>query len=970
MNPARRALGAASLALCAVMAQVSVSPAAALSEPPAPVLLGGSAAVEELGASLPSVARSYGMSARELEHELLEDDELKLDESNKLVYQDSDLTHTPQTKAQLAAATASASWSYGGIDYTASDAFALSSRPTAPVTIYLDFNGHTTTNTYWNNTYGSSIVSRGLDLDGNASSFSSSERTTIGQTWAAVAEDFAPWDVNVTTQEPVLSDLIKTDASDTRFGIRVVITPDAFISAGGVAYLNSITWNSDTPAFCFGYNYGANNMALVISHEVGHTFNLNHDGTSTQGYYSGHGSWGPIMGAPYGKATTQWSKGEYTGANNKEDDLAKIASITPLAPDDYADSMADALTLQSTSTQGRISTSADKDWFKFSLASGDLGVTVQPSYIANLDPTVQLWKNGSLVATASGAGAVSSTFTSLTPGEYHLMVDGEGFGTAASTGYSDYGSVGDYLLTLSGDVSVDPPAQITVVPSASQALAGTSVSFTVTSSTHPDLAGISLAWSFSQGSSGTGTGVSVTMPASTLTATVTATTASRAVTVASAQVRLSKAPSVSAAVSPASAYAGTNVVFSATATDPDAQALSYAWSFSDGTTATGATATKTMREVGTLTGTVTVTDADGNTATSSKSANFVTNLPPTVTVTASKTTAPAPALITFTALGTDPERTTVSYLWTFPDGSTSTSARVTKTLTDVGTNTASVKVTDAAGFFTTSSVSVTVTSNTAPVVTSATVSKTSAPAPAKLSFGTVASDPDKQTLTYAWSFSDGQTGTGASLTKTFSQAGSYTATVTATDPGGLSASKSVSFTVTPNRAPTVTIKSVAATTQVAPASFSVAAIGVDADNQALTYSWSLSDGTSATTATLAKKLSTAGTLTATVTVTDPGGLTATSTVTLTVTPNTAPVVSTVAVSASSAASGTSRVFSSTASDPDSQVLTYKWVFGDGSTSTSASVTKTFSTKGTYTATLTVTDTGGLTSSKSLSYVVS
>lgn len=244
MNSLRRALGALTLVLCIAGAQVPPSLVEAVAPADTPVLLEGAAAVSELGTSLPSVANAYGMSPAELKSELLTDDSLKLDESNKLMYHDSHLEHAPQTPAELATASAIGSWSYGGIDYSASDAFALSSKPSAPVTIYLDFNGHTTTNTYWNNSYGSSIVSRGLDLDGNPSSFSASERTTIGQTWSAVAEDFAPWNVNVTTIEPVISDLIKTDASDTRFGIRVVTTPDAFISAGGVAYLNSITWAS------------------------------------------------------------------------------------------------------------------------------------------------------------------------------------------------------------------------------------------------------------------------------------------------------------------------------------------------------------------------------------------------------------------------------------------------------------------------------------------------------------------------------------------------------------------------------------------------------------------------------------------------------------------------------------------------------------------------------------------------------
>jgi PKD repeat protein len=52
-------------------------------------------------------------------------------------------------------------------------------------------------------------------------------------------------------------------------------------------------------------------------------------------------------------------------------------------------------------------------------------------------------------------------------------------------------------------------------------------------------------------------------------------------------------------------------------------------------------------------------------------------------------------------------------------------------------------------------------------------------------------------------------------------------------------------------------------------------------------------------------------------------------------------------------------FSSAGSfDPDGQTLTYVWDFGDGQTSTAANPTHTYNTAGTFTATLTVTDTQG------------
>ncbi|GHJ49551.1 glycosyl hydrolase [Catellatospora sp. TT07R-123] len=53
------------------------------------------------------------------------------------------------------------------------------------------------------------------------------------------------------------------------------------------------------------------------------------------------------------------------------------------------------------------------------------------------------------------------------------------------------------------------------------------------------------------------------------------------------------------------------------------------------------------------------------------------------------------------------------------------------------------------------------------------------------------------------------------------------------------------------------------------------------------------------------------------------------------------------------------------SDPEGGALSYLWTFGDGTTSTAANPTKTYSTNGTYTPTLKVTDPGGLSGTASL-----
>ncbi len=83
------------------------------------------------------------------------------------------------------------------------DVFSLHSRPGSSNVVYLDFDGHTIENTAWNNSSGvASYEAVPYDLDGNAAVFNDEERSRIGEIWHRIAEDLAPFDIDVTTEEP------------------------------------------------------------------------------------------------------------------------------------------------------------------------------------------------------------------------------------------------------------------------------------------------------------------------------------------------------------------------------------------------------------------------------------------------------------------------------------------------------------------------------------------------------------------------------------------------------------------------------------------------------------------------------------------------------------------------------------------------------------------------------------------------
>ena len=104
--------------------------------------------------------------------------------------------------------------------YPLTQTFLLHSRPGAARVIYLDFKGRTVTGTSWNNaTVGMSFVIPPYDVDGVPGTFSNAEKTNIQDIWRRVAEDYSAFDVDVTTEDPTVANICRTDGADTKWGI-------------------------------------------------------------------------------------------------------------------------------------------------------------------------------------------------------------------------------------------------------------------------------------------------------------------------------------------------------------------------------------------------------------------------------------------------------------------------------------------------------------------------------------------------------------------------------------------------------------------------------------------------------------------------------------------------------------------------------------------------------------------------------
>lgn len=379
------------------------------------------------------------------------------------------------------------------------------SRPGSQNVLYIDFDGENVTGTQWNTDLGrATIPAVAFDTDSDNSTFSDAEQAAIKRVWQRMAEDYAPFDIDVTTQRPATFTSRTAHALITR-NTDANGAANPADAAGGVAYVNvfaNALFYKYRPAWIYFNNLGNDEsyIAEAASHEIGHNLGLSHDGTSTDAYYGGHGgdqtSWGPLMGTGYYRNVSQWSKGEYYQANNTEDDLAIIAAKTPYIPDDHGGTTAQATALritggtnilsttpetdparEDTFNKGVIERNTDVDVFSFSTGAGAVSLQVN-SWVnpagtrgGNLDVSVELLNSAGAVLLSNDPPALTSAAiqTNLAEGIYYLRVRNTGAGSPLSptpSGYTAYASIGQYFI--SGAVR---PSSLIIPPQATLQIA-------------------------------------------------------------------------------------------------------------------------------------------------------------------------------------------------------------------------------------------------------------------------------------------------------------------------------------------------------------------------------------------------------------------------------------------------------------------------------------------------------------------
>jgi PKD repeat protein len=406
-------------------------------------------------------------------------------------------------------------------------------------------------------------------------------------------------------------------------------------------------------------------------------------------------------------------------------------------------------------------------------------------------------------------------------------------------------------------------------------------------------------------------------------------------------------------------YTGETIFFNASDSyDPDGSIVSYFWDFGDGTNATGITVEHAYADNGTYTVTLNVTDDDGATCTTNATKTILNSSPVAVFTESAETVYTGETIFFNASDSYDPDGSIVSYFWDFGDGTNATGVTVEHAYMEDGNYTVILMVIDDDGANASTSTIKTIL-NRSPIPLFTESAETVYTGETIFFNASDSYDPDGSIVSYFWDFGDGSNATGVTVEHAYADDGNYTVTLTVTDDDGATASTTATKTIL-NRPPTAVFTESAETVYMGQVIYFNASDTYDVDGYIVSYYWDFGDGSNATGVTVEHTYEINGTYTVTLTVTDDDGATNSTSSTKTILWNDSPVA-VFTESAETVYTGETITFNATDSyDPDGNITSYFWDFGDGTNATGVIVEHSYADDGNYTVTLTVTDNIGAT----------